>query len=255
MKLNDSLIKNRELWKDKTEKRESYKQMMNLDKKNTDFFLKEDSMSKEQNLSQNLIKSQNFFEVAKTYVELKSKSFKNKNSFQNKLEEEEEEKEGEPPFDPEVPSADFFEEKGSESIIEKNDEDSKFVDEESSSVVYLTRQQMSSGIRVPIKQFSYGVSQNEGNTKELSKIEDVESSTGQNDENSIIQSKEETSKEQIQNSINSISNINSPNFKIDSMIGDSEIKDTKKIINEIKIMGEGENSEGMAFLFSEEDLK
>ena len=40
-------------------------------------------------------------------------------------------------------------------------------------------------------------------------------------------------KEKSQNSINSFSNINSPNFKIDSLIGDSEIKDTNILIDDI----------------------
>jgi len=44
MKLNDSLIKNREIWKDKTERRDSYKKITNLDNKNSNsFLLKEDS--------------------------------------------------------------------------------------------------------------------------------------------------------------------------------------------------------------------
>jgi hypothetical protein len=38
-------------------------------------------------------------------------------------------------FDPAVPSDDFFEEKGSESIIEQNDEESKFVDDSYSMVL------------------------------------------------------------------------------------------------------------------------
>ena len=62
MKLNDSLIKNREVWKDKTEKRNSYKQIDNFDKaiKNDSFSLREDSAIKEFNFLKNHKNSQLF---------------------------------------------------------------------------------------------------------------------------------------------------------------------------------------------------
>lgn len=75
-------------------------------------------------------------------------------------------------FDQELPSEDFFEEKGSESIIEKNDEESKFVDEESYSMAYLTKQQNKNNQQSNLKLiFENSL---EGNVKELSKIEDSE---------------------------------------------------------------------------------
>jgi len=67
--------------------------------------------------------------------------------------------------------------------------------------------------------------------------------------------------------MNSISNINSPNFKIDSLISNSEIKDTNKLINELRAnyitdnfsgeanKGENENSEPIGDFFSEDEPK
>ena len=230
--LNDSLIKNREIWKDKNERRDSYKKSNNNEidnKKNSDsFLLKEDSAIKEQNASQNM-KNQSSFEMGKMFIESGPKSFKNDQNFEQKLDDKEQ---NEPGFDPEIPSDDFFEEKDSESIIEKNEEDSKFVDEESYSVVYLTKQQVNNNLKNFIKNNNQQAI--EGNTKELSRIDDVENSKDLKNLDSIDNENNGNSKEKYQNSMNSISNINSPNFKIDSLIGDSEIKDTKKIINELK---------------------
>lgn len=56
-------------------------------------------------------------------------------------------------------------------------------------------------------------------------------------------SKDDSSKEKEHISGNSFSNINSPNFKIDSIIGDSEIKDTRKLINDIRFNKSNENSD------------
>jgi len=52
--------------------------------------------------------------------------------------------------------------------------------------------------------------------------------------------KSDNSKDKVQNSANSISNINSPFLRMDSLIGDSEIKDTNKLINELRV----ENTNG-----------
>ena len=199
------------------------------------FLLKEDSTAKDQNVSQNM-KNQSSFEMGKIFIENGPKSFKNTENFEEKLENKEQ---NEPAFEPEIPSEDFFEEKDSESIIEKNLEDSKFVDDESYSVVYLTKQQVSNNLRNSIKLQNQPVV--EGNTKELSRIDDVEDSKELKNLDSIDNDNNGSSKEKNQCSLNSISNINSPNFKVDSLIGDSEIKDTKKIINELRATFPNEN--------------
>mmetsp|Transcript_15310 Transcript_15310/g.17775 ORF Transcript_15310/g.17775 Transcript_15310/m.17775 type:complete len:208 (+) Transcript_15310:718-1341(+) len=192
MKLNDSLIKNREIWKDKTERRDSYKKITNLDNKNSNsFLLKEDSIVKENSSSQNA-KNQSSLEIGKAFIESRPKPFKNTETFENKLED----KDTQPGFDPEIPAEDFFEEKGSESIIEKNDEDSKFVDEESYSVVYLTKQQVSNNLRNNLR---VNVQQAiDSNTKELPRIEDVEDSKDLKNLDSISNDKSGNSKEKIQ---------------------------------------------------------
>ena len=74
----------------------------------------------------------------------------------------------------------------------------------------------------------------EWNTKELSRVDDVDNSKGLKILDNIENDNNGNSKEGNQWSLNSISNLNSPNFKINSLIGDSEVKDTKKIINEIR---------------------
>ena len=236
-KLNDSLIKNREILKDKSFRRESFKNNLNLDKKkiSDSFFMREDSGVRDMNLSQHL-KNQNSFDVQKLSLENRPKSFKTKDTYTSKLDDENNDRLG---FDP-VPSDDFFEEKGSESIIERNDEDSKFVDEESYSMVYLTKQQNSNNLRNSLK--STLQAPIDTNTKELSEIEDVETSKEHIGDDSVNHGKSENSKEKVQESMNSISNINSPYLKVDSLIGDSEIKDTKKIINELKAPNTNENS-------------
>ena len=54
--------------------------------------------------------------MGKMFTESRPKSFKNAENFEEKLEDKEQ---NEPEFEPEIPSEDFFEEKDSESIIEK----------------------------------------------------------------------------------------------------------------------------------------
>ena len=129
-------------------------------------------------------------------------------------------------LDGEMPKYDFFEEKEWESIIEKNDEESKFVDEESYSVVYLAKQQTSN---IQKSSFKLANLQTAENYKEISKDQEENLKEFKNSE--IID--EDENKGKSQSSINSISNINSPNFKVDSLIGDSEIKDTNLLINDI----------------------
>lgn len=263
-RLNDSLIKNREVMKCKFEKRESIKSILQEKKKESESFLKEDSISNNHNISQN-INNQNSMDDEKPIFTKGVMSFKgNQESFQKKLEGK---LEPAPSFGPELPSEDFFEEKYSESIIEKNDEDSKFVDEESSSVVFLTKQQLNNNLRGSIKNTIVG--KIDGNTKELSRIEDVENSHNMNMNSieSIERSKDDSSKEKNHNSNNSISNINSPKFQIDSIIGDSEIKDTRKLISEIRFNKSQENlefegnkqdqesGEVDGYLFTEEESK
>ena len=81
----------------------------------------------------------------------------------------------------------------------------------------------------------------EENTKELSRIDDVEYSKGLKNLDSIDNDNNGNSKEGNQWLLNSISNINSPNFKINSLIGDSKVKDTKKIISEIRTIFPNDN--------------
>lgn len=248
----------------KFEKRESIKSILQEKKKESESFLKEDSISNNHNISQN-INNQNSMDDEKPIFTKGVMSFKgNQESFQKKLEGK---LEPAPSFGPELPSEDFFEEKYSESIIEKNDEDSKFVDEESSSVVFLTKQQLNNNLRGSIKNTIVG--KIDGNTKELSRIEDVENSHNMNMNSieSIERSKDDSSKEKNHNSNNSISNINSPKFQIDSIIGDSEIKDTRKLISEIRFNKSQENlefegnkqdqesGEVDGYLFTEEESK
>ena len=124
-------------------------------------------------------------------------------------------------------------------LLENNSEDSKIFDEESYSVVYLTKQQVRNNLKNSMKNANQQTI--EGNTKELSRIDDVENSKGLKDLDSIDNDNNGNSKEGNQWSFNSISNINSPNFKINSLIGDSEVKDTKKIINEIRTIFPNDN--------------
>jgi hypothetical protein len=231
MKLNDSLIKNREAWKDRSIRKESFRQMQSIDgklkKEPHSFSIREDS-DENNDISQNF-KELNSLENDKVFLEKRPNNFKDNPQFSSNLNDDKDTS-NRPNFDPDVPSEDFFEEKDSESIIERNDEDSKFVDDESYSVVYLTKQQNSNNHKGSMKISIGGAF--EANTKELSKIEDVEHSK---DSNMESMSKSENSKDKVQSSINSISNINSPNFKVDSTIEASEIKDTKKIINGLKV--------------------
>jgi hypothetical protein len=231
IKLNDSLIKCREVWKDKSVRKESYRQVQSNDgkfKKESDSFLGR-ADSDNADVSQNF-KALNSLEDGKVFLESRPKSFKDNPQFSSNLNEDKDTS-NQPGFDPEVPSEDFFEEKDSESIIERNDDDSKFVDEESYSMVYLTKQQNSNNAKNSMKISIGGVF--ETNTKELSKIEDTEHSKDSKISESM--NKSGFSKDKIQSSINSISNINSPYFKFDYTIEASEIKDTKKIINNLKI--------------------
>lgn len=231
VKLNDSLIKNREAWKDRSIRKESFKQILSLDKKKSDsFFLRADSDVREGNLSPTE-KNIGYFDGDKPFLENRPKSFKDTETFKDKLVENER---NDVEFDPAVPSEDFFEEKGSESIIERNDEDSKFVDDESYSMVYLTKQQ-NSNIRSSIGSKAYtGLD----NNKALSEIEDVENSIEHIEDQEDLE-KEDVSKDKNVESIHSISNINSPFLKADSIIEASEIKDAKKIISEMKSGNEG----------------
>lgn len=175
--------------------------------------LRGDSDAKESNLSQN-IKEPNSFEAEKGFLEARPKSYKSNIKTENKLENKDQTN-----FDPVDPSEDFFEEKGSESIIEKNDEESKFVDEESYSMVLNSKSQNQ---RPSIK--SPGFLQGYDNQKELSKIEDLEGSKTNNEASNEDESK------------------SGKFLKVDSMISNSEIKDTKKIINELRTENPNENS-------------
>ena len=74
-------------------------------------------------------------------------------------------------------------------------------------------------------------------------IKFIEDSNNPNSIESISRSKDESSKEKARNSANSISNINSPTYKLDSIIGDSEIKDTKNLINDLRFNKSNENSD------------
>ena len=149
-KLNDSLIKNREVIKDKNQKRESFRLLVGAEKKKiSESFLKEDSISKnEQNTSENIKDRDSLGEDSKILFDKRVHSFNQREQFQNQLEVIEE---TENLFEPEMPSEDFFCEKESESIIERNDEDSKFVDEEFSSVAYLTKQQLYNNLKGSVK--------------------------------------------------------------------------------------------------------
>jgi len=131
MQLNDSLIKSREVLKDKNVRRESFKKMLTIDKKVSDsWFFRGDSEGRD-SYSSNNIKAQNSFEAEKWFLESRTKSNNLKQESSDKLETVKKNLE----FDPAVPSDDFFEEKGSESIIEQNDEESKFVDDSYSMVL------------------------------------------------------------------------------------------------------------------------
>jgi hypothetical protein len=189
--------------------------MLNIDKKkeSDSFLLRGDSDAKDSNLSQNM-KSHNSFEAEKGFLESRPKSLKINTKLENKPESKDQTN-----FDPVDPSEDFFEEKGSESIIEKNEEESKFVDEESYSMVLNSKSQnQRHSMRSP------GFLQGDENQKELSKIEDLEDSKTNNETSNEDESKL------------------GKFLKIDSMISNSEIKDTKKIINELRTKNPNENS-------------
>ncbi|CAI2376183.1 unnamed protein product [Moneuplotes crassus] len=205
MKLNDSLIKSREVLKDKSIKRESIKQLSSNKKIKDSFLFK--NMEQQDESSVNYKQSPSLVGT-KEFLEGKPQSSKNLENKIDNIKKDSTQME----FEADLPNDNFFEEKGSESIIEKNDEESKFVDEESYSMVYLTKQQNSNNPQSSLKlNFANSL---DNNTKELSKIEDIEGSEDNKDDEKI---KLEYSSQK-QEEENSISQMNSPMFKAESTI-------------------------------------
>ncbi|CAI2373899.1 unnamed protein product [Moneuplotes crassus] len=206
IKLNDSLIKSREVWKDKSTKRESIKQLNNS--KNKDCSLQKSTDQVDDCMTNN--KQSPSLIARKEILEEKSKPSKDLNTDPDRIKKNSSQINREV----DIPNENFFEEKGSESIIEKNDEESKFVDEESYSMVYLTKQQNSNNPQFSIKLNCANANSSENNTKELSIIEDIED---RNENNDIQKIKLYRSKEK-QDEGNSMNQINSQIFKGESTI-------------------------------------